>query len=86
MKVFVKNDKCIGCGSCIAFTNSEIFDYNDEGKAYALVEDIEEKDVKTVKNAIDFCPTQAIEEVDTANKENTEELIATSVQNTQEEK
>ena len=61
MKVFVNEDKCIGCGSCVSLTDAKIFDFNDEGKAFAKVEVIEkEEDIEMVKNAMDYCPTAAI--------------------------
>ena len=37
MKVIVKDEKCIGCGSCVSLTDEKIFDFNEEGKAYATV-------------------------------------------------
>ena len=63
MKVFVNEDKCIGCGSCVSLTDAKIFDFNDEGKAYAKVEEVKEENIEEVKNSIDYCPTAAIEEI-----------------------
>ena len=60
MKVCVINEKCIGCGSCVSVTDEKIFDFNDEGMAYAKVEDIKEEDIEIVKTAMDYCPTSAI--------------------------
>lgn len=60
MKVFLKDERCIGCGSCVSVTDAKIFDYNDEGKAYAKVEDIIDEDVEMVKTAMEYCPTDAI--------------------------
>lgn len=62
MKVFVKDEKCIGCGSCVSVTDSQIFDFNDDGIAYAKTEEINESDIEKVKTAIEYCPTSAIEE------------------------
>ena len=62
MKVKV-NERCIGCGSCIAITDSKIFDYNDEGLAECIVEEISEKDESLVEEAIKYCPTDAIEKI-----------------------
>ena len=28
MKTIVENDKCIGCGNCVALTESQVFDFN----------------------------------------------------------
>ena len=63
MKVFIKDERCIGCGSCVSVTDEKIFDFNDEGKAYAKVEDIKEEDIEMVKSAIEYCPTDAIIEI-----------------------
>ena len=62
MKVKVNEDKCIGCGSCVSITDSKIFDFNDDGKAYALKEEINDEEKETTKTAIEYCPTSAIEE------------------------
>ena len=64
MKVFVKDEKCIGCGSCVSITDEKIFDFNEEGKAYAKVEEVTEEDLKNVKDAITYCPTDAIVEIE----------------------
>ena len=64
MKVFVKDEKCIGCGSCVSITDEKIFDFNEEGKAYAKVEEVTEDDLKNVKDAITYCPTDAIVEIE----------------------
>jgi len=62
MKVFIKDEKCIGCGSCVSITNEKIFDFNDEGKAYTKVEEINNEDIDVTKTAIEYCPTGAIYE------------------------
>lgn len=62
MKVFVKEEKCIGCGSCVSLTDSKIFDFNDNGMAYTKIEEIKNEDEEIVKTAIEYCPTGAIEE------------------------
>ena len=64
MKVIVKDERCIGCGSCVSLTDAKIFDFNDEGKAFAKEEEVLDNNVELVKNAIDYCPTDAIEEVE----------------------
>lgn len=68
MKVNVIKDKCIGCGNCVALTESQIFDFNDEGLAEAIVDIVPTDMEETAKDAITQCPTEAIEEV-TENKE-----------------
>ena len=62
MKVRVLEDKCIGCGSCVSLTDERIFDFNDDGLAYAKVSDISDEDKEVVEDAINYCPTSAIEE------------------------
>ena len=63
MKVNVIKDKCIGCGNCVALTESQIFDFNDEGLAEAIVDVVPADLEETAKDAINQCPTVAIEEV-----------------------
>ena len=63
MKINVIKDKCIGCGNCVALTEGQIFDFNDEGLAEAIVEEINDEQTETVKDAITQCPTEAIVEV-----------------------
>ena len=38
MKVLVKEEKCIGCGSCVSLTDGNIFDFDEEayGKPLTL--------------------------------------------------
>ena len=36
MKVNVIKDKCIGCGNCVALTEGQIFDFNDEEPKYYI--------------------------------------------------
>ncbi len=63
MKVKVNQDKCIGCGNCVALTESQIFDFNDDGLANAIVDEVPAELEETVKEAMAECPTEAIEEV-----------------------
>ena len=61
MKANVKQDKCIGCGNCVALTESQVFDFNDEGLAECILEEIP-SDLEEINNeAIEQCPTEAIE-------------------------
>lgn len=64
MKITVKSEKCIGCGSCVSITNNEIFDFNDEGIAYAKKSEVSGSDAEQTKTAMEYCPTSAIEEVE----------------------
>lgn len=63
MKVIVKDEKCIGCGSCVSLTDEKIFDFNDDGKAFAKVDVVPEEQEEIAHTAIDYCPTGAIEEI-----------------------
>ena len=60
MKVNVINDKCIGCGNCVALTESQIFDFNDDGLAETIIETVPEGMEEIAKDAIEQCPTEAI--------------------------
>ena len=64
MKVNVIKDKCIGCGNCVAITEGQVFDFNDEGLAETIIDTVPEDMEETVKDAITQCPTEAIEEVE----------------------
>lgn len=63
MKAKVNQDKCIGCGNCVALSESQVFDFNDDGLAHCILEEIPTDLEEVTKEAIDECPTEAIEEV-----------------------
>lgn len=63
MKVKVEQDKCISCGACVSVC-PEVFDFNSEGFAEAIVDKVETNDEPKVKDAMEGCPTEAIVEVD----------------------
>ena len=60
MKVKVDSNKCIGCGNCVALSESLIFDFNDEGLAEAIIEEVPADKEELAKDAKDQCPTDAI--------------------------
>lgn len=60
MKTKVNSEKCIGCGNCVALTESKIFDFNEEGLAESIVETVPEEDEELVTDAKNQCPTDAI--------------------------
>ena len=60
MKVKV-NDSCIGCGACLSIAD-DVFEMNDEGLSSVKVDEVPEESVDNVKEAMESCPTGAIEE------------------------
>ncbi len=62
MKAKVDQNKCIGCGNCVALTESQVFDFNDDGLAHCILEEIPENLADITKEAISECPTEAISE------------------------
>ena len=61
MKVKVNENACIGCGACAAICDN-VFEINDEGLSSVVVDTVDEADIDNVKEAIESCPTGAIEE------------------------
>ena len=62
MKVIVNQDKCIGCGNCVALTESKVFDFNDNGLAECILDEVSSDLEEVTNDAISQCPTEAIEE------------------------
>lgn len=62
MKVKVNKDACIGCGACAAICE-DVFEINDEGLSFVKTEKVAEDKEEQVRDAIDSCPTGAIEEI-----------------------
>lgn len=60
MKVKVNKDACIGCGACAAICD-EVFEINDDGLSEAKVEEVKDEFQDEVRDAVDSCPTGAIE-------------------------
>ena len=54
--VKVNEEKCIGCGACVAIAPNN-FDFNDEGLSTVIGEEVTEETV----NASEACPVFAIE-------------------------
>jgi ferredoxin len=63
-KVVVVKDACIGCGSCAAIA-PDVFEMTDEGFAQVKenidFENMDEEQEKDVMDALEGCPTSAIE-------------------------
>ncbi len=61
----VDQETCIACGSCGA-VSPEVFDYNEEGTAYVVLDDntgsdeIPEELIEDVEDAQEGCPTESI--------------------------
>lgn len=63
MKVKVNKDACIGCGACEAICPN-VFKIEDDGFSNVKVDNVPKDDEENVRDAIDSCPTGAIEEVE----------------------
>ncbi len=61
MKVKVDPELCIACGACVSLV-PEVYDWDDDGKAQAIEEEIASELEDQVREALDSCPTEAIEE------------------------
>ncbi|WP_078412251.1 ferredoxin [Priestia abyssalis] len=65
----VDQDTCIACGACGA-TAPEIFDYNDEGIAFAILDDnqglteVPDELEEDLEDALEGCPTDSIKVAD----------------------
>lgn len=63
MKARVNKDSCIGCGACVGLCD-DVFEFGDDGLAQVKVDSIPEEYEEDTQDAIEGCPTSAIEEVD----------------------
>lgn len=61
MKVKVNKDQCIGCGACVAIA-PEVFEFGDDGLSEVICDNVSEQDIDSAKEAMESCPTSAIEE------------------------
>lgn len=59
MKVKVDPELCIACGACISLA-PEVYDWDEDGKAQAIEDDIPSDLEEEAKEALESCPTEAI--------------------------
>lgn len=69
-KIIVNDEKCIGCGACVAI-DSEHFDFNEDGLSEAISQ--ENLESENLQNAISSCPVNAIKITEGENKCSCEE-------------
>lgn len=69
-KIIVDDEKCIGCGACVAI-DSEHFDFNEDGLSEAISQ--ENLESENLQNAISSCPVNAIKITEGENKCSCEE-------------
>lgn len=62
MELKVNKDLCIGCGACQAIC-PEVFELEDDGLAHAKNNSVKDDIKDDAIDALEGCPTSAIEEV-----------------------
>ena len=60
LKAKVNKEGCIGCGMCVSIC-PDVFDFDTEGKAQAVDEEVSEKYINDIKEARDSCPVSVID-------------------------
>ena len=60
MKAKINKDVCIGCGACTTIAPS-VFEFDDDGLAKAIKENIGDEEKDDVIDARESCPTGAVE-------------------------
>lgn len=63
MKIEVIKENCIGCGACQAIAPS-VFEITDEGVSEVKLDEIPKELEEETMDAIEGCPTSAIENVE----------------------
>ncbi len=61
MKVKVNQEACIGCGACMSIAE-DVFEMDDQGLSSVKVSEVPEGSADKAKEALESCPTGAIEE------------------------
>lgn len=59
MKAYVDKDECISCGLCESLC-PEVFEMDDDGKAVAIDEELDDEKLECANEAAAECPTEAI--------------------------
>ncbi|WP_426348130.1 ferredoxin [Alloiococcus sp. CFN-8] len=59
MKAIVDKDTCISCGLCPSIC-PDVFEFDDDGKATAIVDEVPSEMEDTAQEAADSCPVSAI--------------------------
>ncbi|MCG8403360.1 MAG: ferredoxin [Firmicutes bacterium] len=59
MQAEVNQELCISCGACIDMC-PEVYDWNDDEKAHAIVHDVPDELEEQASEATESCPTDAI--------------------------
>ncbi len=62
MKVRVDAEECISCGLCIDEC-PEVFEWDEDGKARAINEEVPAGEEDCAREQIEACPTEAIVEI-----------------------
>lgn len=61
MEVIVDPDLCISCGTCVDLC-PEVYDWNEDGQAHSLFNELPEELAECAKEALESCPVDAIKE------------------------
>lgn len=59
MKITLDEEKCIGCGTCVAMAPNT-FKFKDNGKAEVIAEEGAPGEEEGIKASISACPVQVI--------------------------
>jgi ferredoxin len=60
MDIIVDQDTCISCGACIS-TSPAVYQFNDDNKAVAIVDQVPADKGDEAKAGRDACPVDAID-------------------------
>ncbi|WP_434739390.1 ferredoxin [Micromonospora sp. SH-82] len=63
MRVTANIDVCVGAGQCVHAAPT-VFDQSDDGLVVLLTTDITDADAESVRTAVEWCPSGAVELLD----------------------